>query len=113
VVDSSDGAARADCTRGRTEVIGPFRDRYPRSRCDGLDEQPRRLGIVHVNGNDIEPANDRGAEGKAEQRKGDDRHAEQQEARNRITQDPAHFARRDGIQSRARWRHERRSAQSV
>ena len=50
---------------------------------------------------------------KPERHEGDDRHAEQQEARHGVAQDPANLPRRDSRQPAPQRHHERRSAQSV
>ena len=69
--------------------------------------------MVHVDDDDTKAAHDRGAECEAEHDKRDHRHAEQQEAHNRIAPDPAHLPRRDGKQPRDAADHERSSDQSV
>ena len=112
-IDRRDGTAGADCARRRAEIVATLGDRDPGSSGDRLDEQARRRAVVHIDGDNIQPAHHGGTEGEPERHKGDDRHAEQQEARHGVAQDPANLPRRDSRQPAPQRHHERRSAQSV
>ncbi len=112
-IDRRNGAPGADRRCRGAEVIGAARHRNARRGSKGLHEQLRGRRVVHVDDNDIEPADHRRAERKAEYHEGDHRHAEQQEPRRRVAQDPAHLPRRDGEQTRLRRCHECCPCQSV
>ena len=112
-IDRRNGAPGADRRCRGAEVIGAARHRNARRGSKGLHEQLRGRRVVHVDDNHIEPADHRRAERKAEYHEGDHRHAEQQEPRRRVAQDPAHLPRRDGEQTRLRRCHECCPCQSV
>ena len=104
------GTDRVGCC---AQVVAASHDRDPRRGRQRLHEQPRRLGMVHIDDGDAEAADDRAAEGQAEQSEGDHRNTEQQEARNGVPADPAHLAPDNGEQTGRQVAHKCRSDQSV
>ena len=91
-IDGADGLAGAYRARRRCEVAGALDDAETRGRRDLLHECARGLGSVLVDDDHPQSADHRMTEHRGQHHEGEQRHAEDQDQRRTIVQQPPPFA---------------------
>jgi hypothetical protein len=94
-VDRANGLARSNRPRRRRKVAGALDDAQPGRRRHLFHEGARGVGSVRVDDDHAEPADHRMAEDRGQHGEGEQRHAEDQDQRRTVVQQPAPFARSD------------------
>jgi hypothetical protein len=107
-VDRTDGLAGADRARRFREIAGALDDAETGRRRHLLDKRARGIRSVGVDHDHAEPADHRVAERRGQHHEGEQRHAEDQDQRGAVMQQPSQLAPGDqpeaGLRPGPHWR---------
>ncbi len=112
-VDCGNGVPRPDRARRRREVVGALDDAKTGRRSHLLDEGARGLRSVRVDDDHPEIADHWLTEDRGQDREGEHRHAEDQDERHAVAQQPSPFASGDQQEAWLRRRPHRRARWSI